>query len=141
MTAKRRVLIVDDEEDLVLMLSLRLQSTGLFELSTASDGLTGLEEAKRQRPDVLLLDNVMPGMDGWEVCKQVRAAPECAETAVVMMTAGRPEESRRRAREADADALLLKPYDPAEVVETLKTVGRSHAQASEADAADRDGGR
>lgn len=124
---RRRVLIVDDEEDLVDMLALRLESTGLFEVERAHDGVAGLERAHRSRPDVVLLDNIMPGIDGWEVCRRLRADPESRNAAVVIMTAGAPTESQRKAREVAADALILKPYDQAEVIQTLRTV--RHAAA------------
>ena len=123
--SKRLLLIVDDEEDLVEMLALRLEATGLFDVARAHDGISALERAAALKPDVVLLDNIMPGMDGWEVCQRLRADPACANAAVVMMTAGAPAESRRKARESAADALILKPYDQAQVIETLRTV--SHA--------------
>lgn len=122
MSERRRVLIVDDEPDLVDMLALRLESTGLFEVDRAHDGLSGLERAHRSHPDVVLLDNIMPGIDGWEVCRRLRRDPESRDAAVVIMTAGAPQESQRRAREVAADALILKPYDQAEVIDTLRTV-------------------
>ncbi len=119
--SKRRVLIIDDEEDLVEMLALRLSSTGLFDVQTAPDGERGLARATELAPDVVLLDSVMPGLDGWEVCRRIRREPRLSATAVVMMTAGTPEESAKRARENAADGLILKPYDHAQVVDTLKT--------------------
>jgi CheY-like chemotaxis protein len=119
---RRRVLIVDDEPDLVDMLALRLEATGLFEVERAHDGPTGLACAHDHRPDVVLLDNIMPGMDGWEVCRRLREDPESRDVPVVIMTAGAPKESQRLAREVAADALILKPYDQSEVIQTLKTV-------------------
>lgn len=124
--AKRRLLIVDDEEDLVDMLALRLESTGLFDIARAHDGAAGLARAHDLKPDVVLLDNVMPGMDGWEVCTRLRCDPATKDTAIVMMTAGAPQESQRKARECSADALILKPYDQAEVIQTLKSVSHAH---------------
>lgn len=125
--SKKRVLIIDDEEDLVEMLALRLDATGLFEVQTASDGEKGLARAAETKPDVVLLDSIMPGLDGWEVCRRIRGDSQLSSTAVVMMTAGTPEESARRARESAADGLILKPYDPVQVVDTLKAA--SHAPA------------
>jgi CheY-like chemotaxis protein len=123
---KRRVLIVDDEEDLVDMLALRLEATGLFEIERAYDGAQGLSRAQELKPDVVLLDNIMPGIDGWEVCKRLRADGATRETAIVMMTAGSPQEAQRKARESQADALILKPYDQTEVIQTLKSVSHAH---------------
>lgn len=125
--SSRRVLIIDDEEDLVEMLALRLSSTGLFDVSTAKDGESGLSRAKELAPDVVLLDSIMPGIDGWEVCRRIREEPALGSTAVVMMTAGTPEDSARKARESGADGLILKPYDHAQVVDALKTTTHGHA--------------
>ena len=127
MSDRKRVLIVDDEEDLVEMLALRLRSIGLFEIETAGDGETGLETARRFHPDVVLLDSRMPGTDGWDVCRRLRADPLHSATAIVMMTAGTPEESQRKTRECGADGLVLKPYDYQQVVETLKTAVKAGA--------------
>jgi CheY-like chemotaxis protein len=121
---KKRVLIIDDEADLVAMLSLRLKATGLFDVAVAHDGSEGLARAAEFKPDVVLLDNVMPGMDGWEVCRRLRESSDSRDAAVVMMTAGSPQKAREKAQELRLEGLLFKPYDPAQVVETLKSLSR-----------------
>jgi CheY-like chemotaxis protein len=115
-----KLLIVDDEQDLVEMLAMRLKATGLFEIETACDGVKALQQIEKNMPDVVLLDNVMPNMDGWEVCQRLRAAHP--KVAIVMMTAGTPMRSQQKAHDLCADGLVLKPYDQAEVIETLKRV-------------------
>lgn len=117
----KRILIIDDEEDLVEMLALRLEATGGFSVvSKAFDGLTGLQRAKELVPDIVLLDNVMPGLDGWEVCRRLRADPSTGAINVVVMTAGSPSKAVERGREAQADRVVLKPYDHADLIEILK---------------------
>jgi CheY-like chemotaxis protein len=123
-----RVLIVDDEADLLEMLELRLQATGLFEVAVANDGQEALARAAEFKPAVVLLDGVMPGMDGWETCRRLRETPEGQAAAVVLMTAGSPQKARDKAREFRLEGLIFKPYDPAQVVETLKTLARGSAK-------------
>lgn len=127
--SKRRVLIIDDEEDLVEMLALRLESTGLFEVEKAFDGASGLARALQTVPDVILLDNVMPGLDGWEVCRRLRADAKTSGLTIIVMTAGSPRKAEQQGREAHADRVVLKPYDYGELIEILKQEG-SNAQAS-----------
>lgn len=122
---RRRILIVDDEEDLVDMLALRLEATGLFSVSKAHDGASGLKLALELAPDVVLLDGLMPEMTGWELCRRLREHPAGRACAVVMMTAGAPEESKKRAREHCLDGLILKPYDQAQIIEVLKETCRA----------------
>lgn len=105
-----KVLIVDDEADLVEMLSLRLQALGRYEIETAYDGDEGLAKAKSKHPDVVLLDTVMPKVDGWEVCRRLRADPETKDTKIVVMTAAGLG-AEKTARESGADDLVLKPYE------------------------------
>jgi DNA-binding response OmpR family regulator len=114
-----KLLIIDDEEDLVEMLALRLTSTG-FDVDRAYDGAAGLEKALATTPDVVLLDNVMPGLDGWEVCRRLRSEPRTRGTRVVLMTAGTPARAEARAKDAQADRVILKPYDHDELVAVLK---------------------
>jgi DNA-binding response OmpR family regulator len=123
--SKRKILIVDDEEDLLEMLAMRLEASGQFEVSRAHDGEEAFRRAGQLRPDVVLLDNVMPGLTGWEVCRKLREDEAFRDTAIVMMTAGTPQVSERMAVEYHADALILKPYDQAEVLRTLGTITRA----------------
>lgn len=132
MTRIRKVLIIDDEEDLVAMLSLRLRSTGRFEVDTAPDGAAGLARADSFGPDVVLLDTVMPGLDGWEVCRRLRADPRTKATRIVVMTAGNPSAAQARAKQAGADEVVFKPYDHERLIELLDPgQGGAHAQAGE----------
>jgi CheY-like chemotaxis protein len=102
------VLIVDDIED-----HLRLYEVTLAERFTvlkATSGPEGLAIARVQRPNVVLLDIMMPGMDGWEVCERLRAAPATAQTPIIILTASAASDVPERARAAGAAAVLTKPY-------------------------------
>lgn len=116
--SKKRLLIVDDEADLVEMLSLRLQAQDRWDIDTAYDGDEGLTKAHSGHPDIVLLDTVMPKVDGWEVCRQLRADPETRDAKIIVMTAAGPG-AAKTAQEAGADRLLSKPYEFSELLGAL----------------------
>lgn len=117
---KRRLLIVDDEVDLVEMLALRFEASGAFEVDKAFDGDDGMAHAKAFKPDIVLLDSVMPKMDGWQLCRTLRADPDTNKAKIVIMTAGNRSEAS--AKEAGADSLVLKPYDYADLLGVLRAL-------------------
>lgn len=125
---KPKVLIIDDEEDLVEMLAMRLQASGLFDVETAYDGPAGLDKARHAPPDVVLLDNVMPLMEGWEVCRRLRADPKTKSAKIIIMTAGSPTKSQKRARDERVEHVLLKPYDHEQLLELIKSTGAAARQ-------------
>lgn len=123
--AKRaRLLIVDDERDLVDPIARRLRASGRFELDIAYDGEEGLALARRSPPDVALVDLAMPSMDGWELCRRLRADPRTSGARIVIMTAWLSDGLERRAREAGAEAVLLKPFEEAALETILGAAGR-----------------
>ncbi len=117
-----KVLIIDDEEDLVEMLAMRLKASG-FEVDTALDGPAGLEKARQRPPDVVLLDNVMPQMEGWEVCHRLRGDPRTQSVKIIVMTAGSPGKAQRRGREERVDHVVFKPYDHEELIGLIAQTG------------------
>lgn len=126
-----RILIVDDEPHIVELVRVCLEDPGL-ELLEARDGEVGLAMARQLQPDLILLDIMMPRMDGFEVCRALKEDPRTREIPVVMLTAKGLEADRLKAREAGADAYMTKPFSPmklhAEVREHLAR--RSKADAS-----------
>lgn len=121
---KKKILIVDDEEDLVEMLSLRLESTGQFEVERALNGLIALQKAATFLPEVVLLDSVMPGLNGWEVCRRLRQDPRTQDIPIVIMTAGTPDQAKERLRENGADHIIFKPYEYGDLLKVLATIKR-----------------
>ena len=105
-----RVLVVDDNFLNVKLLEARLQIAG-YDVVTAMGGEEALEQVDRQRPAMVLLDVMMPGMDGYEVCRRIRANPETARLPVVMVTALDKESDRQSGLEAGADDFLNKPVE------------------------------
>jgi CheY-like chemotaxis protein len=130
-----RVLVVDDEPDVLLLCRLNLQQRG-HHLLEAPDGATALELAQEHRPDVIVLDLMLPGIDGYEVLEALRGDEEMARIPVLVLTAKSLRADRERSHGLGASAFLTKPFLPSELcdlVETLVEAGpRDEAQASPA---------
>ena len=112
---KRRVLLADDDQALRRLISTTL-GTEDFELLQARDGEEALSLARSEHPELVLLDINMPHLDGFEVCRELRAAPETAGIKVIMLTARGADVDRARAREAGADEYFSKPFSPIQLL-------------------------
>ena len=120
---KHKILIVDDEELNVRFLSTFLQRKG-YEISVASTGVEALQQIEKIKPDVVLLDAMMPEMDGFEVCRQLRKNPETHLLPVIMVTALHSIEDEVRALEAGSDDFLPKPINNLELMARLRSLLR-----------------
>jgi len=123
MEYKSTILIVDDNLAGRETLKGLLYGQG-YNLAFASNGLEALEQAENLTPDLILLDVMMPGMDGYEVCERLRAMPVVAEVPVIMVTALEDRDSRLRGIEAGADDFVSKPFDHAELRKRVQTITR-----------------
>jgi CheY-like chemotaxis protein len=119
-TPRRRVLLVDDEPDLAEALAEILRHDG-HEVAVASDGPGALELARRFRPEVVVCDLSLPGMNGYEVAMRLRAAPETAACHLLALSGYGDQEVQRRAEEAGFDRHLTKPVGSRELREVLAT--------------------
>jgi DNA-binding response OmpR family regulator len=127
MKPKPRVLIVDDEPNIVLSLQFLLSREG-YEIDIARDGESALELAARTPPDLVVLDLMLPGLDGYEVCRRLRASPATAATKIVLVTARAREAERVRGLEEGADAYVTKPFSTRELIATVgRFLGRAQA--------------
>lgn len=115
----KKILVVDDEVDLVDALAMRLESDG-YEVIKALDGKEGYEKAQTGKPDAVILDLRMPRMDGFQVCRLIKFDDSLKEMKVLILTAHNSESARKSCRDVGADALLAKPYDYAELLETMR---------------------
>jgi DNA-binding response OmpR family regulator len=106
----RRVLVVDDDPRLLHIVALYLGIEG-YDVVIAPDGAAGLAEVERQRPDLIILDIMMPGVDGIEACRRIRADPSTADLPVLMFSALSGDEDVERARLAGANHLITKPFN------------------------------
>ena len=114
---KKRILIIDDEEDLCVLMThaLTLERNDL-EVLSARDGAAGLQRAKADQPHVIILDVMMPKMDGFEVCRRLKHDPITCDIPVVMLTASNDPQLNRKAFTAGAIACLTKPYRRATLI-------------------------
>lgn len=120
---RKKILVVEDEPNAAKLAQYTLEGEG-YEVVVASDGLSGLEIATTQEDVALIvLDVMMPGMNGFEVCSKLRLQPEMDELPVLMLTAKTGEQDKFNGLVlAEANAYMTKPADPAELVETVKTL-------------------
>ena len=116
-----RILVVDDNDDSLTSLAMLLRMSG-NEVRTAVDGTSALEAAKAFRPEVVLLDVGLPGMNGYEVGRRMREMPEAKGAVLVAQTGWGQDEDRRRSAEAGFDAHLVKPVDPAALQKILSSL-------------------
>lgn len=116
-----KILIIDDDLDTLRLVGLMLQRQG-YDILAASNGQQGLEKANSEIPDVILLDVMMPGMDGYEVAKQLRANPDTAAIPILMFTAKSQLDDKVTGFEAGADDYLTKPTHPAELQAHVKAL-------------------
>lgn len=127
MNQRPRVLIVDDEPNIVLSLQFLLSREG-YDIDIARDGESALELAARRPPDLVVLDLMLPGLDGYEVCRRLRASAATAATKIVVVTARAREAERVRGLEEGADAYVTKPFSTRELIATVgRFLGRPPA--------------
>ncbi len=109
------VLIVDDEPDVVSILSILLNSEG-YRVLKAYDGISAVDLALHQRPDLILLDLMMPAMSGYEVCEQLKANPSTEDIPVLCITSAHSPSARAQCLKVGAATLLEKPFPPMELI-------------------------
>ena len=109
-----RVLVIDDEGPIRLLCRVNLEAAGM-EVSEAEDGLSGVEAARTQRPDVILLDVMMPGMDGWEVFGELLKDDRTAQIPIVFLTARAELRDQARGLELGGVDYVTKPFNPLEL--------------------------
>jgi CheY-like chemotaxis protein len=122
--ARRRVLVVDDHDDSRSMLAMMLRLSG-YESLEASNGLEGVRVAIEEKPDVAIVDIGLPGINGYEVARRLRANPETRSLPLIALTGYGQDEDRQRALEAGFDLHLVKPVEPDRLEDAIATAGRS----------------
>lgn len=119
----RKILVVDDEPVLVETIAYNLEQAG-FQVTTAADGTSGLEAARREKPDLIILDVMLPEMDGLEVCRQLRREGQTATTPIMMLTAKGDEIDRVVGLEVGADDYVTKPFGRRELLARVRALLR-----------------
>lgn len=120
---KEKILIVEDEKDIVKMLDYNLKKEGFRTLS-AYDGEDAIDLAHRERPDLILLDLMLPGIDGLEVCKSLKKEEKTSAIPIIMLTAKRQEADKIVGLELGADDYVTKPFSPKELIARIRAVLR-----------------
>jgi DNA-binding response OmpR family regulator len=130
---QQTILVIEDEPDVVDLLALSLRKAGGFTLIVANDGITGLKKARTEKPELVVLDLMLPGMSGLEVCKLLKSGSVTARIPILMLTAKAQEADRITGLEYGADDYVTKPFSPREVVLRIKAILRRSAQAESDD--------
>jgi two-component system alkaline phosphatase synthesis response regulator PhoP len=127
-----KILLVDDDPDIIELLTYNLEKEG-FETASAEDGIQALEVAKTFKPDLILLDVMMPKMDGIETARQLRQLPNFKETYILFLTARAEEYTEVAAFDVGADDYIVKPIKPRALMSRLKAIFRRDSQQVETD--------
>ena len=120
---KETILIVEDEKDIVKMLDYNLKKEG-YKTLVANDGEDALDMANTKLPDFILLDLMLPGVDGLEICKELKSERKTAAIPVIMLTAKAQESDKIVGLELGADDYVTKPFSPRELIARIKAVLR-----------------
>lgn len=130
MSQTYKLLLVDDEPDILEFLGYNLKKEG-YEVFTAQNGAKGIEIAKRERPDLILLDVMMPGMDGIEVCENLRSSVETKNVLIAFLTARGEDYSQIAGFDAGADDYITKPIKPKVLVSRVNALLRRQGSSVE----------
>jgi len=115
----KKILVVDDEEDLVKTMSFRLKSAG-YDVIVACDGHEALEKARKEKPDLIILDLMLPKLDGYNVCRMLKFDENYKNIPVIMLTARVQEDDKKLGTKVGADAYITKPFHYEEVLAKIK---------------------
>jgi two-component system alkaline phosphatase synthesis response regulator PhoP/two-component system response regulator VicR len=120
----RKILVVDDEPHIVRLVEVNLQRAG-YDVIKAMDGVEALEQVKAEKPDMVVLDVMMPRMDGFTVLKHLKADPETQEIPVIMLTAKAQDADIFKGWQSGVDSYLTKPFNPMELLTFVKRIFES----------------
>ena len=127
---KKRILIIEDEQDIITTLIFRLEAEG-YEIITAMDGEDGLDKAKKEKPDLILLDLMLPKMNGYKVCALLKSDSRFKHIPIIIFTARAEKADRKKSAEAGADAYITKPFEPPVLLAKIKELlGEQGEQAA-----------
>ena|SRR3989338_8191862 len=117
----RKILIVDDEPEIVFLIKRRLIKGG-YDVIFAHDGVTALALAKKEKPDLMILDIMIPSPTGLEICRTLKNDPQYQSIKVVLLTARDRQEDKEAGHQAGADMYVTKPFEPEELIKSVKVL-------------------
>ncbi len=117
--AEKKILIVDDEPDLLETVKMRLEAYG-YVVSTAMDGQEGLEKARKEKPDLIILDLMLPRLDGYKVCRMIKFDDKYKHIPIILFTARAQEEDEKLGYDVGANAYITKPFEGKVLVDKIK---------------------
>lgn len=124
-----RVLVVDDEGDLVKILQFGLESLG-YEVETAADGQEGLKKARELKPDIILLDLMLPKLDGYKVCRLLKFDERYKSIPIIILSARTQEGDQALALETGANRFITKPYEFSDILQSMQALLQSSSVRS-----------
>lgn len=128
-TPRARVLIVDDEPDLIHILEFGLKTAG-YEVEIAADGQEGLKKARESRPDIILLDLMLPKLDGYKVCRLLKFDERYRQIPIIILSARTQEGDQNLAKEMGANLFITKPYEFSEILAHIETLLKASSVSS-----------
>lgn len=117
----KKLLLIDDEKDLVDAVLLRLEANG-YEVSVAYDGQQGLDKARKEKPDLIILDLMLPKMDGYKVCALLKSDTRYNKIPIIMFTARAQDSDMKMGEEVGAEAYITKPFDSQVLLDKIKSL-------------------
>ncbi|MBI5416122.1 MAG: response regulator [Candidatus Omnitrophica bacterium] len=121
--SKKKILVVDDEQDMLYAIKLQLEARG-FDVFTACDGQEGLNIARQEAPDLIILDVMLPKVDGYKVCRMLKFDRKYNTIPVIMFTARVQEGDQQLGYEVGADVYMTKPFDPGKLLDKINELLR-----------------
>jgi DNA-binding response OmpR family regulator len=116
---KKKILLVEDEKDMAYAVTLQLEAKG-YEVITASDGREGLEKARMKKPDLIILDLMLPKIDGYKVCRMLKFDSKYKDIPIIIFTARAQDSDKNTGKEVGADAYITKPFEPSALLDKIR---------------------
>ena len=129
----KKILVIEDDPNSVRFIEYTLEQEG-YQVSSAKDGLEGLKKARDERPDLIILDIMLPGLDGYDVCHQLRQEPETAALPILMLSARARQDDKDIGLKMGANDYLAKPADPSIIVDRVEALLAERSQAAHQEA-------
>ena len=118
---RKKILLIDDEPELIKAVDIRLKSIG-YEVALSYDGRAGIDKAKEIKPDLILLDLLMPIMDGYSAAKILKDDPETKHIPIIILTASQREDLKTRCRELGVTSFIMKPFETSDLLMMVKAI-------------------